>query len=67
MNDREYNTIAIVMHTKVNLELFFLLQRRICLDPTTRRQYSYSQSSVLSDGSKLFFFGYPNRDFIQKE
>ncbi|CAM4879571.1 unnamed protein product [Rotaria socialis] len=24
---------------------------RICLDPTTRRQYSYSQSSVLSEGS----------------
>ncbi|UJR27569.1 hypothetical protein I4U23_008850 [Adineta vaga] len=23
---------------------------RICLDPTTRRQYSYSQSSVLSEG-----------------
>ncbi|CAF3364548.1 unnamed protein product [Rotaria sp. Silwood1] len=25
---------------------------RICLDPTTRRQYSYSQSSVLSEGTK---------------
>ncbi|CAF3652491.1 unnamed protein product [Adineta steineri] len=26
------------------------LTHRICLDPTTRRQYSYSQSSVLSEG-----------------
>ncbi|CAF0803398.1 unnamed protein product [Adineta ricciae] len=25
-------------------------EHRICLDPTTRRQYSYSQSSVLSEG-----------------
>jgi hypothetical protein len=25
MYDREYNTIAIVMHTKVNLELFFFI------------------------------------------
>ncbi|CAF2089412.1 unnamed protein product [Rotaria magnacalcarata] len=26
---------------------------RVCLDPTTRRQYSYSQSSVLSEGILL--------------
>ncbi|CAF0786282.1 unnamed protein product [Rotaria sordida] len=27
---------------------------RICLDPTTRRQYSYSQSSVLSEGILVY-------------
>ncbi|CAF3409973.1 unnamed protein product [Rotaria socialis] len=29
-------------------------EHRTCLDPTVRQQYSYSQSSALSDGSKLF-------------
>ncbi|CAF2089409.1 unnamed protein product [Rotaria magnacalcarata] len=30
-----------------------LTEHRVCLDPTTRRQYSYSQSSVLSEGILL--------------